>query len=167
MLTHWSIIAKSISIWIKASWFLDNIWKFRTQWSLWWWFGSITKVGRRQQPRRNHQEWSKTSKHFYIYGLLAQCESCYFFWHLSKTTIQLWQLDRNTSKLSVCSVTLIYLLLVYIQSQCLTGIVFVVEEKLLHISPVQLSLLKKKYFQVKLFVVLASIDITVSAKKSK
>ena len=131
---------------VKALWFLDNIWKIRTQWSFWWWFGSITKVGRRQQPRRNHQEWSKTSKHFYIYGLPAQCESwaAIFFWQLSKTTVQLWQPNRNTSKLSVCSVTLIYLLLVYIQSQCLTGIVFVVEEKLLYISPVQLSLIDKK-----------------------
>ena len=66
----------------------------------------------------------------------------------------------------MCSVTLIYLLLVYIQFQCLSGIVFVVEEKLLYISPVQLSLLKKNHFKVKLFVVLVSIDITVSAKKS-
>ena len=62
--------------------------------------------------------------------------------------------------------TLIYLLLVYIQSQCLTGIVFVVEEKLLYISPVQLSLIDKKK-SVKPFVVLASIDIIIFENKSK
>ena len=147
----WGLVGRHVSFpqksYVKASWFLDNIWKIRTQWSFWWWFGCITKVGRRQQPRRNHQEWSKTSKHFYIYGLPAQCESwaAIFFGSFQKPPYNFGNRTEIHQNFQ-CAVWLwfTYLLLVYIQSQCLTGIVFVVEEKLLYISPVQLSLIDKK-----------------------